>query len=86
MKDITKAQIGVGLLAFFATIWRVALNQDYSDIFNSLLIIVIQFVAIMVLSYVLIAILEWVDIFDLQTNSILTLVVDVTILAALPLI
>jgi len=86
MEDITKAQIAVGLLSFFATIWRIALNQDYSDIANALFIIVVQFVAIMVLSYVLITILEWVDIFDLKTNSILTLVVNVTILAAMPLI
>ncbi len=86
MKDITKVQITVGLLAFFATIWRIALNQDYSDIFNVLFILVVQFVAIMVLSYVLIAILEWIDIFDLQTNAILTLFVDITILAALPVI
>jgi hypothetical protein len=86
MKDITKAQIAVGLLSFFATIWRIALNQDYSDIANAMFIIVVQFVAIMVLSYVLITILEWVDTFDLQTNSILTLVVNVTILAAMPLI
>lgn len=86
MKDITKAQITVGLLAFFATIWRIALNQDYSDVFNALMILVVQFVAIIVLSYVLIAILEWVDIFDLQTNALLTLIVDVTILAALPII
>jgi len=83
MKDITKAQITIGLLAFFATVWVVALNLDYSDIFNSLIVLLVQFISIMVLSYVLIAILEWVDIFDLNTNAILTLIVDVTVLSVL---
>jgi len=83
MKDITKAQITIGLLAFFATVWVVALNLDYSDLLNSLFVLLIQFVAIMVLSYVIIAILEWVNIFDLNTNAILTLIVDVTVLSVL---
>lgn len=83
MKDITKAQITIGLLAFFATIWIVALNLDYSDILNAVLVLVIQFISIMVLSYVILGILEWVDVFDLNTNALLTLVVDVTVLSVL---
>ncbi len=82
MKDLIKAQIGVGLLAFFATVWVVALHQAYSNVLNSVLIILSMFVTTMVLSYVLLAILEWVDIFDLNTNAILTLIVNITLLQA----
>ena len=82
MKDLLKAQIAVGLLAFFASVWVVALNQVYTDIFNSVLIIISMFVTTMILSYVLLVILEWADIFDLNTNAILTLVVNITLLQA----
>ncbi len=83
MKELLKAQITIGLLAFFATVWVVALNLDYSDMLNAILVIVVQFVAIMILSYVILAILEWIDLFDLNTNAILTLLVNVTVLSAL---
>lgn len=83
MKDLLKAQLGIGLLAFFATVWIVALNQDYSNLADSIIVILAQFVATMVIAYVLLAILEWVDIFDLNTNAILTLIVNVTLLQPL---
>lgn len=83
MKDLLKAQIGIGLLAFFATFWIVALNMDYSNIMNSVTIILVQFVATMVIAYIVLTILEWVDIFDLNTNAILTLLVNVTLLQPL---
>ena len=82
MKDLIKAQITIGLLAFFATVWVVALNQIYTDLFNSILIIVSMFVTTMILSYILLAILEWANIFDLNTNAILTLFVNITLLQA----
>jgi len=83
MKDLTKAQITIGLLAFFATVWVVALNLDYSDLLNAVLVLLIQFVSIMILSYVILAILEWTDVFDLNTNALLTLIVDLTVLSVL---
>ncbi len=83
MKELLKAQLAIGLLAFFATVWVVALNQNYSNLFDSILIIVVQFVATMVIAYILLAILEWTDIFDLNTNAILTLFVNITLLQAL---
>lgn len=79
MRDVTKAQITIGLLAYFATIWDLVLNLDYSNLVNATGVIILQLVVILVLSYVLLAILEWVRIFDLKTNSILTLLVLVTV-------
>lgn len=79
MRDVTKAQITIGLLAYFATIWDLVLDLDYSNLVNATGVILLQLVVILVLSYVLLAILEWVRIFDLKTNSILTLLVLVTV-------
>ncbi|EMR75392.1 hypothetical protein MBGDF03_00793 [Thermoplasmatales archaeon SCGC AB-540-F20] len=79
MRDVTKAQITIGLLAYFATIWDLVLNLDYSNLVNAAGVIILQLVVILVLSYVILAILEWVRIFDLKTNSILTLLVLVTV-------
>ena len=78
MNQLTKAQLTVGLLAYFATIWNLAFDLDYSDPINAAWII-IHLVLLLVLSYVILAILEWVKIFDLKTNAILTLLVLVTI-------
>jgi len=85
MQDLTKAQITIGLLAFFATVWspvKYALNL--SEIENSDLVFIVQAIAIqlvvmIVLSFVILAILEWLRIYDLKTNSILTLIVLATI-------
>ncbi len=79
MRDVTKAQITIGLLAYFATIWDLVLDLDYSDLVNATGVILLQLVVILVLSYVILAILDWVRIFDLKTNSILTLLVLVTV-------
>ena len=79
MNDLTKAQLTIGLLAFFATIWNLILNREYPDMFNLIGIIVLQLVVILILSYVILALLEWVRIFDLKTNAILTLLVLVTV-------
>ena len=80
MRDLTKAQITIGLLAYFATIWYLIFNLDYSNLVNALSVIFLQIVLILVLSYILLAILEWIRLFDLKTNSILTLIVIVTVL------
>lgn len=79
MRDVTKAQITIGLLAYFATIWDLVLDLDYSNLVNATGVILLQLVVILVLSYVILAILDWVRIFDLKTNSILTLLVLVTV-------
>ncbi len=80
MRDLTKAQITIGLLAYFATIWHLILNIDYSNLINAIGVIILQLVLILVLSYILLALLEWIRIFDLKTNSVLTLIVIVSIL------
>jgi len=80
MKDLTRAQITVGLLAYFATIWGVVINKQYENLFSALPWILVQFVLMMILAYVLMFILQWLRIFDLRTNAILTLVVLVSII------
>jgi hypothetical protein len=79
MREITKAQVTIGLLAFFATIWDVILNQSYDNMFYTIGLVVLQLVLLLILSYVIIALLEWVKVFDLNTNAILTLLVLVTL-------
>ncbi len=79
MRDVTKAQLTVGLLAYFATIWDLAFNRIYSDVPYAIGVIVLQLVLLLILSYVIIALLEWVKVFDLKTNAILTLFVLVTL-------
>jgi hypothetical protein len=79
MREITKAQVTIGLLAFFATIWDVLLNRSYPNMFYTIGIVVLQLVLLLILAYVIIALLEWVKVFDLKTNSILTLLVLVTL-------
>jgi len=79
MREITKAQVTIGLLAFFATIWDVLLNQSYDNMFYTIGLVVLQLVLLLILSYVIIALLEWVKVFDLNTNAILTLFVLVTL-------
>lgn len=79
MREITKAQVTIGLLAFFATIWDVLLNQSHDNMFYTIGLVVLQLVLLLILSYVIIALLEWVKVFDLNTNAILTLLVLVTL-------
>lgn len=79
MREITKAQITIGLLAFFATIWEFILNKTQPTLPEIIGMIVLQLVLLLILSYVTIALLEWVKVFDLKTNSILTLFVLVTL-------
>ena len=80
MNQLTKAQISVGLLAFFATLWSLIKNYNFdSGIIDIIVQIVVLFVVLIILSIVLLGILEWVKIFDLKTNSILTLIVLITI-------
>ena len=76
MQERTKAQITVGLLAFFASVWILfKLAEIYQNPFYSAGIIILLLIVMLVLSYVIIAILDWVNIFDLKTNALLTLIV-----------
>ena len=79
MNQLSKAQITVGLLAFFATVWpHVQQAASPFDITIDARIFIL-FVVLLVLSIVILGILEWIKIFDLKTNSILTLIVLITI-------
>jgi len=76
MREITKAQLTVGMLALFATMWELVLGS--SNMVLAVGMVALQGVVLLVLSYTLIALLEWVGVFDLRTNAVLTLVVLVT--------
>ena len=80
MRELTKAQLTVGLLACFAMVWGLA-QQAYnaSDQIFVFAMVILQLVVIIILSIIILGILEWIKIFDLKTNSILTLIVLVTI-------
>lgn len=76
MQERTKAQIVVGLLTFFSSMWiLVEQAKQYSNILYTIGFIFLVLIVILVLSYVIIAILDWVNIFDLKTNAVLTLIV-----------
>jgi hypothetical protein len=76
MQERTKAQITVGILAYFASVWILFEQvKSYSILFYAIGIIIILFIVMLILSYVIIGILDWVNIFDLKTNAILTLVI-----------
>jgi len=79
MKELTKAQLTVGLLAYFATVWDLLFRSSDVDFTVRIGVIVLQFVLLLVLSYVILALLEWIKLFDLKTNSILTLFVLITV-------
>ena len=77
MREITKAQLTIGLLAYFATIWEFLFRlTDTNDFLVTVGIIVLQLILLLVLSYIIIALLEWVKVFDLKTNAILTLLIS----------
>jgi len=76
MQDRLKAQITVGLLAFFASIWvLVEQVRTNSVLMDAIILIFVVLIVMLVLSYILVAILDWINIFDLKTNAILTLIV-----------
>ncbi|MCX6665391.1 MAG: hypothetical protein NT038_04950 [Euryarchaeota archaeon] len=81
MKELTKAQLTVALLAYFATIWEIIIpifRGTNTDLFLSAGIIVAQLGLLIVLSYAILVLLEWVKVFDLKTNAVLTLFVLIT--------
>lgn len=79
MREITKAQLTIGLLAYFATIWEFLFRlTDTKNFLFTVGIVVLQLILLLVLAYIIIALLEWVKVFDLKTNAILTLLILVT--------
>jgi len=76
MQERTKAQITIGFLAFFASMWiLIEQAKYYTNPIYLIGFILLVLVVILVISYVIIAILDWINIFDLKTNAILTLIV-----------
>lgn len=76
MQERLKAQLTIGLLAFFASMW-ILLEQakTYSNPFYAVGLVILLLIVMLILSYIIIAILDWIGIFDLKTNAILTLIV-----------
>lgn len=80
MNQLTKTQLTVGLLAFFASMWGfVKQILQSANLFMGITQIGILLIVLLVLSIVLLGILEWVRLFDLKINSILTLIVLISI-------
>ena len=84
MQERAKAQIVVGLLTFFSSMWiLVEQTKNYSNLLYTIGFIFLVLIVILVLSYVIIAILDWVNIFDLKTNAVITLIVLSTFMITL---
>jgi len=84
MQERTKAQVTIGLLAFFASMWiLIEQAKNYSNPIYVVGVILLSLVVMLILSYVLIAILDWINIFDLKTNAIITLIVLTTFMTML---
>ena len=80
MNQLTKAQLTVGLLACFAMVWGLAQQAlDADDKVIAFGIVILQLVAIIIIAIIILGILEWVKIFDLKTNSILTIIVLISL-------
>jgi hypothetical protein len=81
MKELAKARLTIGLLAFFATVWII--YQKMSTITNQPLLafgfVLLLFGVQILLSVILLGILEWIRIFDLKINAVITLIVLITV-------
>jgi hypothetical protein len=76
MQERLKAQLTVGILAYFASVWILYEQaKSYPVLLDAFILIIVLLIVILVLSYVIIAILEWINIFELKINAILTLIV-----------
>lgn len=74
MKEVLKAQLTIGLLAYFATVWGL-IFRTYENSIIAAGLLGAQFIIMLLLAYVIILLLQWVRIFDLKTNSMITLIV-----------
>ena len=76
MQERLKAQITIGLLAFFASVWiLVEQAKSYNNLIFIIGLVILLLIVMLLLSYILMAILDWIKIFDIKTNAILTLIV-----------
>jgi hypothetical protein len=76
MQERLKAQISVGLLAFFASVWILFEQaKTYSNPIYAIGLVFLLLFVMLILAYIIIAILDWIGIFDLKTNAILSLIV-----------
>lgn len=80
MKQLTKAQLTIGILSYFAIVWALFenLRQTTDAILDIATITIVALVVMLILSFIILGILEWVKIFDLKTNAILTLITLMT--------
>lgn len=76
MKQLTKAQITIGILSYFSIIWALIENLTRQNfiIVDVVAFALVALVVMLVLSFIILSILEWIKIFDLKTNALLTLV------------
>jgi len=74
MQERAKAQITIGFLAFFSSMW-ILIEQTYTNPLYMVGYILLVLLVMLVLSYVIIAILDWIHIFELKVNAVLTLIV-----------
>ena len=74
MKEVLKTQLTIGLLAYFATVWGL-IFRTYENSIIAAGLLGAQFIVMLLLAYVIILLLQWVRIFDLKTNSMITLIV-----------
>jgi hypothetical protein len=74
MQERTKAQITIGFLAFFSSMW-ILIEQSFTNPLYMIGYILLVLAVMLILSYVIIAILEWIHIFELKVNAVLTLIV-----------
>ena len=84
MQERLKAQLAIGLLTFFASMWiLIEQAKNYSNPLYLIGFVLLILIVMLVLSYILIAILDWISIFDLKTNAIITLIVLSTFMITL---
>jgi len=74
MQERTKAQITIGFLAFFSSMW-ILIEQTFTHPLYMIGYILLVLAVMLILSYVIIAILDWIHIFELKVNAVLTLIV-----------
>ena len=76
MDQLTKAQITIGILSYFAIVWALFenLNKTTAETLQVIGITLGALVVMLVLSFIILSILEWVKIFDLKTNSLLAMI------------
>ena len=84
MNQLTKAQLTVSILACFSLGWGFTQNALATyPMIKAIGVIALQLVTIIILSVIILSILKWVDVFDVKTNTILTLITIVTLGLAL---